>query len=159
LTPRARSQADQIFNLNQNVLLAGPTQQERDLIAGWYASGTHTLDKGYVSPGWQGRPGGPDTYLKVYAHSCRGCHIAMPDRYNFEVTGFTTTNAGPTACAYSPGSLMAFPELNRWNSMPNSLITFNRFWGSQGTAEDQPAILNDYLGGPTYQLTCRRLPH
>lgn len=26
-------------------------------------------------------------------------------------------------------------------TMPNSLVTFDRFWGSSGTAIDQPAIV------------------
>jgi hypothetical protein len=154
-------QSDQIYNLNQNVLKANPTRQEQELIAGWYPGGTHTLNKLYVAPGWATDNGlhPPATYLGVYGHSCRGCHIAMVDRYNFEDSGFTTMNGGVTTCGYSPGSLQQSPELNRWNSMPNSLVTFNRFWGSRGTAADQPVLINAYLGGPINQLTCRLLPH
>jgi hypothetical protein len=34
----------------------------------------------------------------------------------------------------------------RAHTMPNSLVTFNRFWSSSGTAVDQPSILTQFLG-------------
>jgi hypothetical protein len=33
--------------------------------------------------------------------------------------------------------------------MPNSLITFNRFWLSAGTADDQPFQLQTFYGSDT----------
>jgi len=32
-------------------------------------------------------------------------------------------------------------------SMPNSLVTFDRFWLSDGTAEDQPLLTAKFFGG------------
>ncbi len=55
-------QENAIFHLNQNVLKAGPTVAEQDLIAGWYAKGVsscgtrsaHVLDEAFIPPSWQG---------------------------------------------------------------------------------------------------------
>jgi hypothetical protein len=49
---READQEHQIYLLNQNVLNAGPTPAEQELIAGWYATGT-VLNKVYVPPSYQ----------------------------------------------------------------------------------------------------------
>jgi len=152
------TEADQelaIYHLNQNVLNSGPTQAERDLIAGWYAGGT-TLDKNFTPPTWlaTGDPIAIDFYRNVLARSCRTCHVAMIEPYNFDnfvnvepnsqtvVFPDTGFDMGINACG---GSV----HIRRDHMMPNSLITFNRFWLSSGTAEDQPALLQQFYGDDT----------
>lgn len=141
-----------IYNLNQNVLNAGPTQAERDLIAGWYASST-TLDKNYTPTSWlaTGDATSIDFYRKVLARSCRTCHVAMIEPYNFDhydnVAPFGQTDVfadtgfdiGINVCGGSQ-------QVARDHMMPNSLITFNRFWLSSGTTDDQPALLQQFYG-------------
>ncbi|HWX91138.1 MAG TPA: hypothetical protein VNY29_00790 [Terriglobales bacterium] len=40
-------------------------------------------------------------------------------------------------------------QFARDHMMPNSLITFNRFWLSAGTADDQPFLLQTFYGSDT----------
>jgi len=226
-------QAGAIYSLNQNVLNAGPTPAEQELIQGWYAGGT-TLNKSYVSPTFQDAQtshsivsissngssttvttadtnlyvngevvtiagvsnssfngnwaimainsptqfvylGGPTTassssggaatlnptavsfYQNVHARSCRTCHVALAEGYNFDhyanmgsadfyrEVGRPAFAVGMTLCG-----LTSSDELNRKYTMPNSLVTFNRFWRSAGTSADQPAITSQFLfGGPS----------
>lgn len=82
LTEPEQEQA--IYNLNQNVLKAAPTLAEKELIAGWYATGT-TLNKLYVPTSWQGQSAAATAfYQTVYARSCLTCHVAMVEGYNFD---------------------------------------------------------------------------
>ena len=153
------TEADQelaLYNLNQNILNAGPTQAERDLIAGWYASGT-TLDKNYLPPSWVATGDGDafNFYGIVVARSCRTCHVALREEYNFDhysniappfsqtaVFGDVGFDMGINACGGSA-------QFARDHMMPNSLITFNRFWLSSGTADDQPFQLQTFYGSDT----------
>ncbi len=78
------SQEQQIYFLNQNVLKAGPTQAEKDLIAGWYGTG-QVLNKNYVPASWATQSTAATNFYKnVYARSCRTCHVAMVEGYNFD---------------------------------------------------------------------------
>ena len=81
------NQERQIFHLNQNVLRAGPTVAEQELIAGWYAA-SKTLDKNYLPASWLGQPSvATNFYRKVIARSCRGCHVAQVEGYNWDHLG------------------------------------------------------------------------
>jgi len=145
-------QEEAIYNLNQNVLNTGPNIATQELIAGWYAAG-HVLDKNYVPTSWQTQSNDAIAfYQNVVARSCRSCHVAMIEGYNFDhyqnisPTGVFRSNRGlapvdTTVCG--PG--FTLPHLAY--SMPNSLVTFNRFWLSAGTAEDQPQLTGKFLGG------------
>jgi hypothetical protein len=137
-------QEEVIYLLNQNILNAGPTQQERDLLAGWYANGP-LLNESYLPPSWVYDPNNPNQnnpyaesfYKNVIARSCRTCHTALGEQYNFDHQAEYSLNNGPEElCGFSPvlNNTVDFP---RFHSMPNSLVTFNRFWLS-GTAVDQP---------------------
>lgn len=154
------TEADQeqsIYVLNQNLLNAGPTQAEKELIAGWYASG-QVLNKNYVPTSWQGQGATAISfYQNVQARSCRSCHVAMVEGYNFDHyhnilpngqlerlsdTGF---DIGINVCGGSA-------QVVRDHMMPNSLVTFNRFWLTyQNTAglPDQPSILAQFFGSDT----------
>jgi hypothetical protein len=150
-------QEQQVYLLNQNVLQAGPTVAEQELIAGWYATG-QVLDKNYVPVSWQSQ--GTDAinfYKEVQARTCRSCHVAMVEGYNFDhyenLAPSAVTNrfadagfdVGINVCG---GSL----QVVRDHMMPNSLVTFNRLWltyQNNAGLPDQPAILQQFYGVDT----------
>ncbi len=154
------TEADQeqtIYLLNQNLLNAAPTVAERELIAGWYAAGP-VLDKKYLPASWQNQSANAISfYQNVHARSCRTCHVALAEGYNFDHYQ-NITPGGPSYRESSPGSAL-YESLSsnfhrRGHSMPNSLVTFNRFWQSAATSVDQPAILKQFfLADPTVPET------
>jgi hypothetical protein len=148
-------QEESIYNLNQNVLKAGPTQAEIELIDGWYASG-HTLDKNYLPASWQGLGSvASDFYTHVIARSCRGCHVAQIEGYNYDheynvdELNYLSPFFGDPDFEFNR-SVCGGGHEDAWRefAMPNSLVTFNRFWASAGTSEDQVAYANAYLAYP-----------
>jgi hypothetical protein len=186
-------QREQIYHLNQNVLRAGPTVAEQELIAGWYANDPvtcpasdprcHVLDTSYLPVSWstsqiiaseaaaQNTPllatdiqNLQSLYKNVLARSCRTCHVAQIENYNFD--HFNNALAPSSYSPYGQNSSLedaafeikrnvcgraysseTFSSLERWNMMPNSLVTFNRFWLSANPLYgqvDQTAIFNAY---------------
>ena len=139
------SQEASIYHLNQNVLNTGPTVQAAELIKGWYAKGqTQNLD--FLPESWAAanNAAATDFYLNVQAHSCRGCHITQVEAYDWEhiknmVPGDYFESL--SVCSHGTGW--------RNHSMPNSLITMNRFWLSHENTvslPDQVAIFEKYPG-------------
>jgi YVTN family beta-propeller protein len=154
------TEADQeqaIYHLNQNLLNAAPTVAERELIAGWYAAG-QVLDKKYLPTSWQNQSAAAIAfYQNVHARSCRTCHVVLVEGYNFDHYQ-NITPGGKSYRESSPGSALeesvATNFHRRGHSMPNSLVTFNRFWQSAGTPVDQPGILKQFfLTDPTIPET------
>lgn len=146
-----------IYLLNQNVLNAGPTPAERELIAGWYASG-QVLDKNYLPVSWQGQgPAAISFYQNVQARTCRSCHVAMIEGYNFDhyqniAPGTQTSRFAYTSFDVGINVCGGSEQIQRDHMMPNSLVTFNRFWLTyQNTAglPDQPTILANFFGPNT----------
>jgi hypothetical protein len=130
-----------IYLLNQNILNAGPTQAERNLLGGWYANGP-VLNESYLPSSWVydptnpgSNPNGDTFYQNVVARSCRTCHTALSEEYNFD-DNLTSVDNQQELCGVIPNSFDGFVDLVRYHSMPNSLVTFNRFWLS-GTSVDQ----------------------
>jgi hypothetical protein len=141
-------QEEAIYQLNQNVLNAGPTVAEQELIAGWYGSASHNLDLNYVPVSWQARTAaGINYYKNIYSHYCRSCHVAMTEGYNFDHSanyllpngtyrsngtfGFLATEV--SQCGTDGSAFGVVPTLSF--SMPNSLVTFNRFWALFGDGD------------------------
>jgi len=134
---RQKDQEQAIYYLNQNVLNAGPTQAERELIAGWYANQPgfrRVLNKTYIDPSWPGQgTAAYNFYQDTYARSCRTCHVAMVEGYNFDHYQ-NITPGGPFYRADHPevdigiSSCGGTQDTFRSHSMANSLVTFNRFW-------------------------------
>jgi hypothetical protein len=160
------AQEDQIYHLNQNVLRAGPNPAENELIAGWYSttgsvtcppSVKHILNEDYVPPTWtaSGLASAITYYKDVNARSCRTCHVAMIEGYNFDHYTNVVNNNGTdqlpggtydfvvTACG---GPNTQDTNTLRWYTMPNSLVTFNRFWLSylnhDGLPDQATALIN-----------------
>jgi hypothetical protein len=141
---RESAQEQAIYNLNQNVLNAGPTPAEQALIAGWYANqpgSSKVLNKTYIDPSWPTQDSVANSfYQDVYARSCRTCHVALVEGYNFD----HYQNIAPGSHFYRADR----PEVDvpitacggdsqilRDHSMANSLVTFNRFWFSSQANE------------------------
>jgi hypothetical protein len=139
-------QEEAIFRLNQNVLNAGPTVAERELIKGWYSGSNgstcpdavHVLDEFFVPKSWQdAQSKNPQAdivgfYQNVNARSCRTCHVAMIEGYNFDhYTNMTSANTNRFADVgfdFGISICGGSRHFDRDHMMPNSLITFNRFW-------------------------------
>jgi hypothetical protein len=154
------TEADQeqsIYLLNQNVLNTGPTQAEIELITGWYANGK-VLDKNYVPASWQAQSTAAiNFYQNVQARSCRSCHVAMVEGYNFDHYQNVAPGNGSNRFE-DPGFDMGInvcggsEQVLRDHMMPNSLVTFNRLWQTyQNTAglPDQPSLLTQFYGSST----------
>jgi len=139
-------QEEAIYSLNQNVLNARPTTAEKELIAGWYANNNgsrcsnvvHVLDEFFVPKSCQdAQSQNPQVdivgfYQKVNARSCRTCHVAMIEGYNFDhYANLTSANTDRFAIVgFDNGINICGGSLHfqRDHMMPNSLVTFNRFW-------------------------------
>ena len=162
-------QQQSVYTLNQNVLnSSGANVATQELINGWYASGTTVLDKNYLPASWQGKPDKDLAfYTHVYARSCRTCHVAMNESLNFDHYGNvddptlypSATNEDGRfrisvgSCPNGGGSAAFVRNF----SMPNSLRTFNLFFGSAGSAVDQPAIVSAFVGNDP-GVTCTLEP-
>ena len=150
LTQAAQEPA--IYHLNQNISntagvgTGGLTPETAALIANWYGSG-QVVNPNYVDPSWT-NAGAGNVYQQVYARSCRTCHIAL-ERYNFENYG-TFLQAGPIVDPINCGGGF---DHNRSFKMPNSLITFNRFWSSYGSVSEP-----DQVSMFHFQLKCSNNP-
>jgi hypothetical protein len=154
----AADQEESIYQLNQNVLLAGPTPATTELINGWYAALDHVLNEDYVPTSWQSQgPNAINYYKKVYARSCRTCHVAFTEELNFDhysninFVSPANSNTGIeriSVASCNGGSVSFLREY----SMPNSLVTMNLYWNSVGTADDQPAITAAFTGDTSCQL-------
>jgi hypothetical protein len=166
---RQSDQEESIYHLNQNVLQTGPTVAEMELIAGWYKN-SHVLDTDYLPESWQ-TPVDPnalagsttlrtyqDFYRHVVARACRTCHAALIEAYNFDheynIDETNNFSRAANAMFVDPdvefqrsvcGGQLLHTGFERLWMMPNSLVTFNRLWGSYGSADDQVTYLNNYL--------------
>ena len=164
-TKSGLTEADQeeaIYQLNQNVLKTDPPAGVSELIAGWY-QGSHTLDKDYLPASWQAQSDlAKRFYHKVYAKSCRTCHVAFSELLNFDHFDNFQNSASPvhedgnlrTSVAVCGGS----SSWLRTFSMPNSLRTMNLFWESAGTADDQPKIVEEFAGISNNRGGCTLTP-
>jgi hypothetical protein len=149
-------QRESIYHLNQTVLWTGPTQAERDLIKGWYSNPAlppHKLDPNYVPDRWQTPQAYKDFYLHVIARSCRTCHAGMIEAYNFDQESNIdqSSHQSPLFPKDPDNDLHRAicggkKEFVRDYMMPNSLVTYNRLWASNGTSDDQVAYMKAYLG-------------
>ncbi len=162
-------QSDAIYNLNQNVLNVNPTVAEQQLIPGWYQNAAavtalgcgvppaHAIDKAYLPASWQNKgQAASDFYQFVVARSCRGCHVAMVEGYNWDHyeniynSNFSGYRQGTAADLTYTIGCQGSNSVFRSHSMPNSLVTFNRFWNTVGsnsaTDPDQLLLSIAFLG-------------
>jgi hypothetical protein len=184
LTDKEREEA--IYGLNQNLLAVDPpanpqvpgalTVAGQNLISGWYYTNptlpAHTLDLGYIPQSWRDFISGKVTntyydptyakafYLKVASRSCRTCHVNQITQYNFDDFSQLPSNSpffeSPTDVLRTTAGCTA-ESLHLRVTMPNSAVTFDRYWLSQGTTDpstnestDQPLILSKFYPDPSY---------
>jgi hypothetical protein len=174
-------QEDAIYHLNQNILNGGPPQAETKLIKAWYttkgsvtcpATVTKVLNEDYVPASWvsASAPSAVSFYKNVIARSCRTCHTALNGGFNFDDYA-NIVNANGTL--QLPGGSYDFEvtvcggqgsqstNAQRWNTMPNSLVTFNRFWLSyQNTVgfPDQANLLQQFATDTGNGGNCTPVP-
>jgi hypothetical protein len=121
------------------------------LIKGWYGDVTTnnvapTFNTSFTAPLWQDTLAHQQIYQDVIAHSCRTCHVAM-DNVALDVNI-------PTAFAGEAQDPVCVTHL-----MPNSLVTFDRFWlsgqmtppvpGQPAGAPQQPSLLKSLISPTT----------
>jgi hypothetical protein len=166
---REKDQEQAIYFLNQNLLNAGPTPAEQALIAGWYANQPgfkKVLNKTYIDPSWPAQgTAAYNFYQDVYARSCRTCHVALVEGYNFDhyqniTPGNGFYRADSPEVDVSIATCGGDSQIFRDHSMANSLVTFNRFWlTADSTANtsglpNQPDELNQFLTTPNFSNPC-----
>jgi hypothetical protein len=111
------------------------------LIQGWYgdvsaSNSTPNFDHNFV-PGNNWDFSYHDSYQNAVAHSCRTCHVAM-ENFAFEVNPDLVASLGQNVVC-------------NLHNMPNSKVTFDRFWLSQDpTVPGQPP---QPAGGQPYYLS------
>lgn len=122
-------QEGKLRQLNQMVLTTNPNQTTKDAIAGWYPTSASNFNSSFVPVGWAANP---NLYNNVVKPHCRTCHIAMPKDYNGDDLSFPSFDEfrkfnfqhGDRVCGDGAG------VARKRYSMPNSKVTFNRFWAS-----------------------------
>ncbi|MBL0419636.1 hypothetical protein JI739_04660 [Ramlibacter sp. AW1] len=150
LTEQAQSEA--IFELNRLVRATEPSTSKSPstattrLIDGWYAHGGKTLDKSYVPPNWrvdetQAHAGAGKFYREVIGSSCRTCHTALGDNFDWDFIGplGLRTQAEPYVCGGTP-------DVARNATMPNALVTMNRVAERTRTDPTLAALMRNFLG-------------
>jgi hypothetical protein len=144
---------------------AGPTVAEANLINAWHAPNltAPSLKKDFIPANWDLQDGGAATgifhqaYHKIIAPMCRTCHAAMPDKYNFDAyfdRGSAAPGDDPT---YYEQICGGSTRISVNYSMPNSLVTFNRFWSTANTDDDLSVLWSsiiDYVNGANVSATC-----
>jgi len=158
---RGPDQEKAIKKLNLIVLNGtGASDGEKNLITGWYGADLKrpSLDRHYIPDDWDQQESDPNgvyhqTYHQIYAPMCRTCHVAMPERFNFDdffSLASSATSDYPvdpqflhTHAIFGPGGYSG-GKFDQDQAMPNSLVTFNRFWTTQGSANDLPQLWESF---------------
>ena len=118
------SQSPALNALNKLVLQTAPTTATQALIGGWYKNGSVVLDKHYVPDPWVNleatQPGASRFYREVVGTSCRTCHAAVRDDFDWDSPSKLLGRKGlPHVCGGKP-------DLHLNASMPNALISLDR---------------------------------
>jgi hypothetical protein len=171
-----QTQADQEAQIKQlNLLVLNGTgtditPQVVDLINGWYGNNlaASTQNTTFVPSGLLGSGGAATedsiVYLRVFAPLCRTCHVAN----NFPLTvaspgdmlGYFSLGSSVNVCDPStetPNPLQISSGTVNGFLMPNSKVTFDRFWTSHIGANlglftataapiDLPGLVSNYFG-------------
>jgi hypothetical protein len=126
-------------NLNKLVHdIAPATSPIGPLISAWYPNGFNAGTapvQPAVPSGWNTAT---STYEKVYAKSCRTCHIARDDGVNNNYYTFDTSANFQSTRSVVCGS----PKV-----MPNAVVTYKNFWGTPQRVIDYA----NFVGGGTCQ--------
>jgi hypothetical protein len=169
-TPGALSLAGQslILGWYSNPTLPPHKLDENYLPPSWQAEAAAEVaaasngnPNGYYKPGVDAAT---PFYTKVVARTCRTCHVNQIDPYNFDNQANATNNF--PGVVLPSGNVVYVMEdsmfemrrnicgksLYPWRrlQMPNSQVTYNRFWLSQDASNpanptDMPRLFNEYI--------------
>ena len=164
------AQENKFKRLNELIRATDIAPVAEQLITGWYLGGRLTQDSGFVPQGWDdGDTSQEELYLNVVKPSCRTCHVVMQPIYNFNRFDTRRINNIPADDPDTPpddtkGSFIGRGDVNdppddNVNArliqaqvcaayrMPNSGVTFDRFWLSKDTQPGilAPKVLEDFL--------------
>lgn len=145
------SEAEQsaaLRKLNDLVVATQPTTATKALIQGWYAGSPQVLDKAYVPPAWLDydtvKAGAARFYREVVGTSCRTCHAAMQDNFDWD----SASGGQPRLI-----SRQGFPHMCGGNadlylngSMPNALMSLDRLHTRMRTDASLSALVQQFLG-------------
>ncbi|MDE2452062.1 MAG: hypothetical protein KGL43_00585, partial [Burkholderiales bacterium] len=122
---------------------ASTTTPTSQLIQGWYASGSTTLDKNYLPPAWQAAeaatPGAAQFYHAVVGSACRTCHASLGANFDWDRIVLSPARASTWFCGGQ--SDVAIDA-----SMPNALISSNRVAQRVQADPTLAPLLVKYLG-------------
>jgi len=140
------------WNVNEEIAITNnqPNQAKAfdNLFNGWYPNNSPVFNSTWVPNTVYKTSDSQSFYLNVVAPSCRTCHVAF-NGINWELTDPVKNSlvrnyvCGEALAAYiaSAGS-MVDPEGSADSYvMPNSMVTFNRFWLS-----DRPSVVGQPPG-------------
>lgn len=127
-------QAAAIKQLNMLVVATAPSTATQNLIAGWYAKDGTNVDKQYVPPAWASfnpasmgisatQADASKFYLNVVATSCRTCHAAMRDNFDWDGKAAGATFPRLLGFSGSPKLCGGSEDVAINASMPNALIS------------------------------------
>lgn len=102
-------------------------------------------------------PTAPGFYQNVLARSCRGCHVAMYGDFNLDLyqnvgPGLSTTAFFDNGYDVETNACGGDSGVERDHMMPNSLVTFNRFWltyKNKVGLPDQPGTMTKFYENDT----------
>jgi mono/diheme cytochrome c family protein len=141
------TQGKSFHNLN---LLAKATENNGNtavstLVAGWYASGTDTLDKSYVPPVWQAADANPATagaarfYREVVGASCRTCHVSLGASHDWDSILLSPARAQAYACGGTSDIVINA-------AMPNALMSRDGVASRVAADPTLAALMRTFLG-------------
>jgi hypothetical protein len=141
------AQSEAIYQLNQLVAATepAPNTPTHRLIQGWYASGAHRLDKSYVPAPWRAADADPATtgaatfYREVVGTSCRTCHVALGNRFDWDSVILSPTRARTQVCGGTA-------DLASNASMPNALASGDRLLERVRDNTQLAALMTQFLG-------------
>jgi mono/diheme cytochrome c family protein len=131
-----------------------PYQSTAQLIDGWYAGGTKTLNKQYVPQAWLDAEAGSATaapkvgasilYREVIGRTCRTCHASMGSfRFDWDANVGVVTDPNGVAHAHFCGGTS---DLVINGSMPNALISRDRLADRISADAALATVVETYLG-------------
>jgi hypothetical protein len=143
------AQESDFKKLNQGILQSNKSVAEANLIAEWYTdpngpngnSDSPVQRSDAVPPQWGGPP---NLYLDVIKLGCRSCHIIQDGLDFATLANFQSRTLNPQSAQSAQ-----FRVCDQ-RSMPNAIVTYQRFWLMQrlGSAHYAVRVLNDSLGDP-----------
>lgn len=143
-------QAAAIRKLNDLVVATQPATATRKLVQGWYARSALSLDKTYVPPAWVSydtvKPGAARFYREVVGTSCRTCHAAMQDNFDWDSGAGQPILLSRVALPHVCGGQA---DLYANASMPNALMSLDKLHTRIQADPSLATLVKDFLGCTT----------